>query len=66
MKTELNISGMSCGHCTAAVEAEIARIPGVRSVKADLKKQNVVVKHDDSVAVAALAEAVAEAGFSVV
>ena len=65
MKTELNVKGMSCSHCTSAVETEVGSIAGVNSVKADLKKQTVVVNHEDTVNKAALIEAVAEAGFEV-
>ena len=30
------VDGMSCGHCKAAVEEEVGRVPGVDSVTADV------------------------------
>ncbi|MDR3308236.1 MAG: cation transporter [Coriobacteriales bacterium] len=65
METQVKVEGMSCGHCTAAVEGEIAKIPGVETVKADLAQGLATVKHDGSVALDAIREAVEEAGFDV-
>ncbi|MBO0450275.1 copper chaperone CopZ [Enterococcus sp. MJM12] len=48
MKQTFNISGMSCGHCVAKVEGTINELPGVKKVKINLKKNNGVVKYDDS------------------
>lgn len=36
MTTELNISGMSCGHCVKAVEGALRGVPGVEDVRVDL------------------------------
>ena len=36
MEIVYTVSGMSCGHCKAAVEEEVARVPGVEFVNADL------------------------------
>ncbi len=63
MKTVLNVEGMSCSHCVAAVETEIGKIVGVQSVKVDLKKKTVTVKHEDTVSEDAMAQAIAAAGF---
>ena len=35
-ETIIKIEGMSCGHCTAAVEAALKAVPGVQSVVVDL------------------------------
>ncbi|BCA86155.1 mercuric reductase [Enterococcus saigonensis] len=48
MKQTFNISGMSCEHCVARVEGAIKALPGVKKVKINLKKNNGVVKYDDS------------------
>lgn len=48
MKQTFNISGMSCEHCVARVEGTINALPGVKKVKVNLKKNNGVVKYDDS------------------
>ena len=34
----LNVSGMSCGHCKAAVEKAVGALPGVSKVEANVKK----------------------------
>ena len=34
--TELNITGMTCGHCVKAVEGALRAIPGVQTVTVDL------------------------------
>ncbi len=64
MKTELLVEGMSCSHCVKAVETEIEKISGVKGVKVDLKTRTVTVNHDGSVGADALAQAVEEAGFT--
>jgi len=53
-------SGMSCGHCEAAVTAEVTRVPGVASVEVDLDSKLVRVSGtgvDGSAVVAAIDEA---------
>jgi copper chaperone len=62
MEITYTVSGMSCGHCKAAVEAEVGRVPGVESVNADLDSKLVVVRGaglDDE----ALRAAIDEAGY---
>jgi len=57
------VAGMSCGHCTAAVEAEVAALPGVEAVEADLATKLVTVRGaalDDS----AVRTAIEEAGYT--
>jgi copper chaperone len=44
MEITYTVRGMSCGHCKAAVEAEVARVPGVESVNADVDSKLVVVR----------------------
>jgi len=46
------------------VETEIEKISGVKGVKVDLKTRTVTVNHDGSVGADALAQAVEEAGFT--
>lgn len=60
----LSVPGMTCGHCEAAVTAEVSAIAGVTSVVVDLEAKTV------SVAGAALdrgriVAAIDEAGFDV-
>ena len=61
----LNIEGMSCGHCTMAVERALNKVEGVINVKASLDEKNAVVETDGSVSDEALANAVTEEGFTV-
>ena len=56
------VSGMSCGHCKAAVEEEVGRVPGVESVDADLDSKLVVVR-GDGLDDDALRAAIDEAGY---
>jgi copper chaperone len=62
MEITYTVAGMSCGHCKAAVEQEVAAVPGVDSVNADLDTKLVVVRGeglDDE----ALRAAIDEAGY---
>ncbi|MFC3860926.1 heavy-metal-associated domain-containing protein [Deinococcus antarcticus] len=44
MKTELNITGMSCGHCVSAVEKALKTVPGVQDVQVTLQPGKAVVE----------------------
>ena len=57
------ISGMTCSHCVSSVREEIEALPGVEHVEVDLDRATAVVGGD--VDAAAVAAAVAEAGYSV-
>jgi len=65
-KTEVKIEGMSCGHCTAAVEEAIGKLPGVKKVKASVDAAAATIKHDGTLALDAVKAAVEEAGFTFV
>lgn len=45
--TVINIAGMSCRHCQAAVENTVKIIPGVSSVEVNLEKGNARVVYDE-------------------
>ncbi|MCC3283764.1 MULTISPECIES: heavy-metal-associated domain-containing protein [Arthrobacter] len=69
MNTELNISGMTCGHCVASVTEELTAIGGVEDVKVDLQPEGIstaVITSTEPIAPEILSEAVAEAGYTVV
>jgi len=60
---ELRVEGMSCGHCEAAVRAEVGAVPGVTDVVADAAGGAVTVTGtalDES----RIREAVAVAGYT--
>jgi copper chaperone len=59
------VVGMSCGHCVAAVTAEVSKIAGVTKVDVDLAAGVVTVESTDVVDHGAFGEAIDEAGFAV-
>ena len=64
MELTYTVPGMTCGHCTAAVEAEIGQVPGVETVTADLETKQVSVTGeslDDTLLRAAIGDAGYEA-----
>jgi copper chaperone len=61
-----NVSGMSCGHCKAAVEGELNKLSGVEFSNADFEKGTVEVRYDeDRMTTEGLEGAIEEAGYSV-
>jgi copper chaperone len=61
--TTLNVTGMSCGHCVAAVTTEVSKLDGVRSVDVDLAAHRVTVVSDGPISSDLFAAAIDEAGF---
>ena len=59
-----DVDGMTCGHCMAAVEAEIRALPGIDDVQVDLDRGRVTVR-GERVDDQAIAAAVDEAGYAV-
>ncbi len=63
-RTKLNVTGMTCNHCTHAVKTALEGVAGVRSARVDLDAGTAIVDYDDSVAeLQAMGTAVAEAGY---
>jgi copper chaperone len=59
-----SVPGMSCGHCRAAITAEVSAVPGVEAVEVDLDTKLVAISGedlDDATLVAAIDEAGYEA-----
>ena len=48
MTTELNVTGMSCGHCVRAVEKALKAVPGVENVQVTLEPGKAVVEGNAS------------------
>ena len=68
MMTEktLKVPDMHCGHCEAAIEGELSKIPGVESSNADVEKGTVEVSYDEgTVRTGDLEDAIEEAGYTV-
>ena len=64
--TTYTVSGMTCGHCVAAVTGEISKLPGVEQVSVDLVaggESAVTVTSESPLPEAAVREAVDEAGY---
>lgn len=62
---EYTVTGMSCGHCVAAVTEEVGGLTGVTAVDVDLESGRVTVTSDAPIDAAEVAAAVAEAGYEV-
>jgi copper chaperone len=62
----LNVEGMSCGHCKAAVESELNKLSGVQRTNADVESGTVEVTYDEAtVTTEDLKGAIEEAGYTV-
>lgn len=59
------VTGMTCGHCVAAVTEEVSKVDQVTNVDVDLTSGQVTVTSDGPIDDAAVAAAVDEAGFAV-
>ncbi len=64
--SEYRVSGMSCGHCEAAVRSEVAQIPGVDDVTVNAATGSLVVTSAQLVDADAVLGAVDEAGYEAV
>ncbi len=60
-RIELDITGMTCGHCQAGVAKALKTVPGVTDAEVDLKNGKAVVQGD--VEPQLLVEAVIEEGY---
>jgi copper chaperone len=63
---EYQVSGMSCGHCEAAIRGEVSRIAGVDSIDVSAQTGRLVVTGTASVDDATILAAVSEAGYEAV
>ena len=61
--TKFTVSGMTCGHCVAAVSDEIVRIEGVATVDIDLSSGIVTVESAGPIDPELITAAVDEAGY---
>jgi copper chaperone len=66
MRTTYTVSGMTCGHCTGAVQSEVGRLDGVTGVEVDLASGAVHVTSTGPLDEAAVRAAVDEAGYQLV
>ncbi|MEU4290567.1 heavy-metal-associated domain-containing protein [Kribbella sp. NPDC026596] len=64
--TTYSVTGMTCGHCAAAVTEEIGKLTGVQQVSIDLNAGGTSAVHvtsESALDEAAVREAVDEAGY---
>ena len=60
-----SVPAVHCGHCKAAIESEVAEVPGVTRVEVDLPTGGLAVTSDEPVDDGAVCAAVEEAGYEV-
>ena len=63
MSLVLEVRGMSCGHCVAAITSAVSALPGVTGVDVDLAGG--AVRVDGMTDSAAVAAAIEDAGYDV-
>ncbi|GAB3089027.1 heavy-metal-associated domain-containing protein [Nocardioides zeae] len=61
--TEFQVTGMTCGHCEAAVREEVGQVAGVESLEVSAATGRLVVTSSAPVDDAAVVAAVDEAGY---
>lgn len=66
MQTEYVVEGMTCGHCVAAVTAELTAVEGVSDVTVVLEGGAVTVTSQAPLDAEVVAAAVEEAGYTLV
>jgi copper chaperone CopZ len=64
--SEYTVTGMTCGHCVAAVRQEIGKIDGVERVDIDVSTGRLSVSSGTPVDAAVVVAAVDEAGYHAV
>ena len=62
--TTYTVTGMTCGHCAAAVTEEVTAIAGVEDVRVDVDSGKVVVTSAAPLSDEDVAAAVDEAGYA--
>lgn len=61
--TEFQVTGMTCGHCEAAVRQEVSKVPGIDTVEVDAASGSLRVSSAAPVDADAVLAAVDEAGY---
>ena len=69
IQTNVNVTGMTCGHCVSSVSEELESLSGVQNVAVDLNPgglSTVTITSTHELSPSEIGEAVAEAGYLVV
>jgi len=65
-KEVIHVEGMSCGHCSQAVEGALLKLEGVNRALVSLQDKNVVVEFDiEKVTVEKIKSEIEEIGYEV-
>jgi copper chaperone CopZ len=59
----LEITGMTCGHCVAAVDRALKQVPGVSAAKVEIGRATVIVD-PETATTEAIVDAVEDAGYA--
>jgi copper chaperone len=62
-KIEIDVTGMTCGHCSQSVTTELVSLEGVTQVQVDHTTGKALVEADVEISDEQLAAAIAEAGY---
>lgn len=65
METILNVEGMTCGHCKAAVEGAAKEVSGVTDAAVNLELGNVTVTHDEALNIDEVKQSIEDQGYDV-
>jgi copper chaperone len=66
-KIKLNVEGMSCQHCVAAVKGAVSELDGVKNVEVSLEAKTAEVEYDKTKAsLEQIKKQIEEQGFDVV
>ncbi|GGC97643.1 copper chaperone [Tersicoccus solisilvae] len=64
IENEYQVTGMTCGHCEAAVRQEVDQIPGVESIRVSAQAGTLIVNSSTEIDDAQVVAAVEEAGYT--
>ena len=64
-RATFTVRGMTCRHCTEAVDRELRRIPGVQRVTIDLDDGHIAVLSSSSLSASAVSDLLREIGHPV-
>ncbi|QSX08083.1 heavy-metal-associated domain-containing protein [Alkalibacter rhizosphaerae] len=65
-KVILNVEGMSCSHCVAAVTKAVSALEGVANVEVSLENKTATVEYEAPATVDAMKAAIEDQGYDVV
>jgi len=66
MSISLQVEGMTCGHCKAAVTNALSELEGVKKVEVHLQEGKVDIDYDETkITIEKLKEAIEEQGYDV-